>query len=209
MRSNFFDRAVMKTSVIDAEFRSRYLSDPARPNVFEGRIVVFEGPEDYHERIDDPALGVDVQTILVIRNCGPVGYPGAAEVVNMQPPAALISAGIRSLPTLGDGRQSGTSGSPSILNVSPEAAVGGGIALLVTGDRLRIDLNAKRVDVLLSDEEMAARRAAWQPPKLVNQTPWQEMARHYVGQLAEGGCLELQSQYSDIITKFGEARHNH
>ena len=150
MRSNFFDRAVMKTSVIDPEFRSRYLSDPARPNVFEGRVVVFEGPEDYHERIDDPALGIDVQTILVIRNCGPVGYPGAAEVVNMQPPAALINAGIRSLPTLGDGRQSGTSGSPSILNVSPEAAVGGGIALLVTGDRLRIDLNAKRVDVLLS-----------------------------------------------------------
>ena len=209
MRSNFFDRAVMKTSVIDADFRARYLSDPAHPNRFDARAVVFEGPEDYHDRIDDPGLAVDEHTILAIRNCGPVGYPGAAEVVNMQPPAALLKRGIRALPTLGDGRQSGTSGSPSILNVSPEAAVGGGLALLRTGDMLRIDLNERRVDALVSDEEFAERRAQWVAPKLVNQTPWQEIARHYVGQLADGGCLELDSDYSRIIERYGEARHNH
>jgi dihydroxy-acid dehydratase len=209
MRSNFFDRAVMKTSVIDTEFRQRYLSDPARPNVFEARAVVFEGPEDYHDRIDDPDLGIDERTILVIRYCGPVGYPGAAEVVNMQPPAALLKRGVRALPTLGDGRQSGTSGSPSILNVSPEAAVGGGLALLMTGDMLLVDLNARRVDALVSEEEFAARRARWTPPRLVNQTPWQEIARHYVGQLADGACLELESDYSRIIECYGEARHNH
>jgi dihydroxy-acid dehydratase len=209
MRSNFFDRAVMKTSVIGEEFRQRYLSDPDNPNVFEVRAVVFEGPEDYHDRIDDPALGIDERTILVIRNCGPVGYPGAAEVVNMQPPAALLKRGVRALPTLGDGRQSGTSASPSILNVSPEAAVGGGIALLRTGDRIRIDLNARRVDVLVPEEELAARRAAWTPPKRVNQTPWEEISRHYVGQLADGGCLELEAEYSRIIETYGEARHNH
>jgi dihydroxy-acid dehydratase len=209
MTGNFFDRAVMKTSVISPEFRARYLSDPQRPNVFEARAVVFEGPEDYHARVDDPALAIDDSCILVIRYCGPVGYPGAAEVVNMQPPAALLAQGIRTLPTLGDGRQSGTSASPSILNVSPEAAVGGGIALLRTGDILRIDVGGRRVDVLLPQGELDARRAAWTPPELVSQTPWEEMSRKFVGQLANGACLELDKPYSRIIETYGEARHNH
>ena len=159
LSGNLFDNAVMKVSVIDREFYQRFLSDP--DGVFEGRVVVFEGPEDYHDRIEDPSLGIDDRTVLVIRNCGPVGYPGSAEVVNMQPPAALLKAGIDTLPTMGDGRQSGTSGSPSILNVSPEAAVGGGLALLKSGDPIRIDLNKRRVDVLIPEAELAARRAAW------------------------------------------------
>src|SRR6201996_8450886 len=140
MSGNLFDSAVMKISVIDKDFRTRFLSNPARPNVFEGKAIVFEGPEDYHQRLEDPDLGVEEQSVLIIRNCGPVGYPGSAEVVNMQPPAAMLKRGITALPTMGDGRQSGTSGSPSILNVSPEAAVGGGLALLKTGDRIRIHL---------------------------------------------------------------------
>ena len=145
---------MIKISVIDKAFRDRFLSDPGHPNVFEGKAIVFEGPEDYHHRIEDPDLGVEEQSVLVIRNCGPVGYPGGAEVVNMQPPAALLNRGIETLPTMGDGRQSGTSGSPSILNVSPEAAVGGGLALLQTGDRIRIDLNTRKVDVLLPEGEL-------------------------------------------------------
>ena len=172
MSGNLFDSAVMKISVIDQEFRRRFLSNPDRPNVFEGKAIVFEGPEDYHHRIEDPDLGVEEQSVLIIRNCGPVGYPGSAEVVNMQPPAALMKQGVMTLPTRGDGRQSGTSGSPSILNVSPEAAVGGGLALLQTGDRIRIDLNTRKVDVLLAPGELASRRAAWVPPKLLNMTPW-------------------------------------
>ena len=209
LSGNLFDSAVMKTSVIDPAFRARFLSDPARPNVFEGRAVVFEGPEDYHARIEDPALGVDEHSLLVIRNCGPIGYPGGAEVVNMQPPAALLKRGIDALPTMGDGRQSGTSGSPSILNVSPEAAVGGGLALLRSGDPVRIDLNTRRVDLLVSDAELAARRAAWMPPKLENKTPWEEIYRSMAGQQGTGACLEPATLYLDILETRGESRHNH
>jgi dihydroxy-acid dehydratase len=207
LSGNIFDNAVMKLSVIDDGFRRRFLSDP--PGIFEGKVVVFEGPEDYHDRIEDPSLGIDERTVLVIHNCGPVGYPGSAEVVNMQPPASLIKAGVDALPTMGDGRQSGTSGSPSILNVSPEAAVGGGLALLRSGDRIRIDLNARRVDLLIPAAELAARRAAWQPPKLPNKTPWEEIQRSMVGQLGNGACLEPATLYLDILKTRGESRHNH
>ena len=209
MSGNLFDSAVMKTSVIDPAFRQRFLSDPAHPNVFEGKAVVFEGPEDYHARIEDPALGVDEHSLLVIRNCGPIGYPGGAEVVNMQPPAALLKRGIDTLPTMGDGRQSGTSGSPSILNVSPEAAVGGGLALLRTGDPIRIDLNTRKVDVLIPETELAARRAVWTPPTLDNKTPWEEIYRSMVGQQGTGACLETATLYLDIVETRGESRHNH
>ena len=209
MAGNLFESAVMKTSAIDEEFRARFLSDPARPNVFEGRVTVFEGPEDYHARIEDPGLGIDERTVLVIRNAGPVGYPGSAEVVNMQPPAALLARGINALPTMGDGRQSGTSGSPSILNVSPEAAVGGGLALLRDGDPIRIDLNHCRVDLLLPEAEIAARRAAWRPPVLDNKTPWEEIYRAGVGQLGTGACLEAATLYLDVIRTRGESRDNH
>jgi dihydroxyacid dehydratase/phosphogluconate dehydratase len=209
LSGNIFDSAVMKISVIDKEFRSRFLSDPSRPNVFEGKAIVFEGPEDYHDRLDDPALGVEEQSVLIIRNCGPVGYPGSAEVVNMQPPAAMLKAGINALPTMGDGRQSGTSGSPSILNVSPEAAVGGGLALLQTGDRIRIDLNTQKVDVLLPEGEMERRRAAWTPPQLVHKTPWEEIYRSMVGHLGSGGCLEPATLYLNILETRGESRDNH
>jgi dihydroxy-acid dehydratase len=207
LSGNIFDNAVMKISVIDKAFRNRFLSDP--PDVFVGKVVVFEGPEDYHDRIEDPSLGIDEHTVLVIRNCGPVGYPGSAEVVNMQPPAALLKAGVETLPTMGDGRQSGTSASPSILNVSPEAAVGGGLALLRSGDPIRIDLNTRKVDLLIPEAELAARRAAWQPPKLVNKTPWEEIQRSMVGQLGTGGCLEPATLYLDVLNTRGESRHNH
>ncbi len=209
LSGNLFESAVIKTSVISEDFRRRFLSDPEHPDAFEAKVVVFDGPEDYHARIDDPSLGIDERTLLVIRNCGPVGYPGSAEVVNMRPPAALIKRGIEELPTMGDGRQSGTSASPSILNVTPEAAVGGGLALLKNGDRVRIDLRNRRVDLLISPEELAARRAAWQPPKLVNQTPWEEIYRSMVGQLGTGACLEPATLYLNIIETRGEARHNH
>ena len=209
LSGNIFDSAVMKISVIDEAFRRRFLSNPERPNVFEGKAIVFEGPEDYHHRIEDPDLGVEEQSVLVIRNCGPVGYPGGAEVVNMQPPAALLNAGIEALPTMGDGRQSGTSGSPSILNVSPEAAVGGGLALLKTGDRIRIDLNARKVDVLLPEGELEARREAWRPPELNNMTPWELISRSMVGQHATGACLEPATLFLDIIETRGESRNNH
>ena len=209
MSGNLFDSAVMKISVIDKEFRARFLSDPARPNVFEGKAIVFEGPEDYHHRIEDPDLGVEDQSVLIIRNCGPVGYPGSAEVVNMQPPASMLKRGINVLPTMGDGRQSGTSGSPSILNVSPEAAVGGGLAMLKTGDRIRIDLNTRKVDVLLPEGELEARKAAWTPPKLVTMTPWEEIYRSMVGQLGSGACLEPATLFLDIIETRGESRNNH
>ena len=209
LSGNLFDAAVMKLSVIDPEFRSRFLSDPDHPNVFEGKAVVFEGPEDYHERIEDPDLGVDEHSILVIRNCGPVGYPGGAEVVNMQPPAALLKAGVHTLPTMGDGRQSGTSGSPSILNVSPEAAVGGGLALLHTGDRIRIDLNSRKVDVLLPEGELDARRGRWTRPTLENKTPWEQISRSMVGQHATGACLEPATLYLNIVEERGESRNNH
>ncbi|MBZ0141647.1 MAG: dihydroxy-acid dehydratase family protein, partial [Pseudorhodoplanes sp.] len=183
LRGNLFDSAVMKTSVISDEFRNRYLSNPDDPDAFEGRAVVFEGPEDYHHRIEDPALNIDENTMLFIRGTGPLGYPGSAEVVNMQPPAALIRNGITSLPCIGDGRQSGTSGSPSILNASPEAAAGGGLALLRTGDRVRIDLKKGTADILISDAELAGRRAALPKtgfPIPESQTPWQEIQRGMV-----------------------------
>ncbi len=209
LSGNLFDSAVMKISVIDPEFRSRFLSDPDHPNVFEGKAVVFEGPEDYHDRIEDPALGVDEHTVMVIRNCGPVGYPGSAEVVNMQPPASLLKHGVNTLPTMGDGRQSGTSGSPSILNVSPEAAVGGGLALLRTGDQVRIDLNERKVDVLIPEAELAARRRSWKAPELENKTPWEQIFRSMVGQMGTGACLEPATLYLNILETRGESRHNH
>ncbi len=209
MSGNLFDTAVMKTSVIDATFRERFLSDPAHPNVFEGKAIVFEGPEDYHARIEDPDLGVEDQSVLIIRNCGPIGYPGGAEVVNMQPPASMLKRGISVLPTMGDGRQSGTSAAPSILNVSPEAAIGGGLALLETGDRIRIDLNTRKVDVLLPEGELEARRAAWKPPVLLNKTPWEEIYRSLVGQQGQGACLEPATLYLDVLTTRGESRNNH
>ena len=209
MSGNLFDSAVMKISVIDKEFRARFLSEPDRPNVFEGKAIVFEGPEDYHHRIEDPDLGVEEQSVLIIRNCGPVGYPGSAEVVNMQPPAALLKRGINTLPTMGDGRQSGTSGSPSILNVSPEAAVGGGLAILKTGDRIRIDLNTRKVDVLLPPGELQARKAAWTPPQLPCMTPWEEIYRSMVGQLGSGACLEPATLFLNVIETRGESRNNH
>ena len=209
MSGNLFDTAVMKMSVIDKDFRTRFLSNPAHPNVFEGKAIVFEGPEDYHARIEDPDLGVEDQSVLIIRNCGPVGYPGSAEVVNMQPPASMLKRGIEALPTMGDGRQSGTSGSPSILNISPEAAVGGGLALLKTGDRIRIDLNTRKVDVLLPDGELETRRRNWVAPKLANLTPWEEIYRSMVGQLGTGGCLEPATLYLNILETRGESRNNH
>ena len=209
LSGNLFDAAVMKLSVIDPEFRARFLSEPGKPNVFEGRAVVFEGPEDYHDRIEDPGLGVTDRSILVIRNCGPVGYPGGAEVVNMQPPAALLKAGVNALPTMGDGRQSGTSGSPSILNVSPEAVVGGGLALLRDGDTVRIDLNTRKVDVLIPEDELQARRAAWQAPELEHKTPWEQIYRSMVGQHATGACLEPATLFLDIVATRGESRNNH
>ena len=212
LRGNLFDSAIMKTSVIADEFRQRYLSNPKDPNAFEGRAVVFDGPEDYHARIDDPALGIDEHTILFMRGVGPIGYPGSAEVVNMQPPAALIKKGVTALACVGDGRQSGTSGSPSILNASPEAAIGGGLALLQTGDRVRIDLNKGTADMLISDEELAARREALQksggyhyPP---SQTPWQEIQRGMVEQLAAGMVLQPAVKYQRVAQKF-IPRDNH
>ncbi|HEY4631356.1 MAG TPA: IlvD/Edd family dehydratase [Blastococcus sp.] len=210
---NLFDSAVMKTSVISPEFRKRYLSDPEHPNVLEGRAVVFDGPEDYHARIEDPALDIDDSCLLFIRGVGPVGFPGAAEVVNMQPPAALIKQGVHALPCIGDGRQSGTSGSPSILNASPEAAVGGGLAILRTGDRVRIDLNAGTADVLLSEEELAARRRALEQagghPVPPSQTPWQEIQRSMVEQLGEGMVLRPAVAYQRVAQTAGVPRDNH
>ena len=207
LRGNLCDAAIMKTSVIGDDFRERYLSRPGHENVFEVRAIVFEGPEDYHARINDAALHIDANCILVIRGCGPVGYPGSAEVVNMQPPDQLIKQGIRELPTLGDGRQSGTSGSPSILNVSPESAVGGGLAILVTGDTVRIDLNTGTLDVLLDDDTLDARRQALETTVIEHQTHWQEIYRSTVGQLAGGGIIELAAKYQRIRKTL--PRHSH
>ena len=207
LKGNIFDSAVMKTSVISETFRSQYLSNPDSKNVFEVRAIVFEGPEDYHSRINDPQLNIDVDCILVIRGCGPVGYPGSAEVVNMQPPDRLIRKGILELPTLGDGRQSGTSGSPSILNVSPESAVGGGLALLKTGDILRIDLNHGTMNALLDESELRKRREKLKSVIIEHQTPWQEIYRDTVGQLSRGGIIELAAKYRKI--KKTIPRHSH
>ena len=207
LSGNLFDSALMKTSVISPDFRARFLSKPGEEGIFEGRAVVFEGPEDYHDRINDQSLGIDAETVLFIRGVGCVGYPGSAEVVNMQPPDALIRQGINHLPTVGDGRQSGTSESPSILNASPEAVVGGGLALLQTGDRVRLDLNASTLDALVDPAEWQARREAWVAPEIVNQTPWQEIYRTHVGQLAEGGCLELATAYQRVAQSLPRDNH--
>jgi len=207
LTGNLFDSAVMKTSVIGEDFRKGFLSKPGDENAFEGKAIVFEGPEDYHDRINDSSLGIDATSILVIRGVGPVGYPGSAEVVNMQPPDALIKQGVRFLPTIGDGRQSGTSDSPSILNASPESSVGGNLLILQTGDRLRVDLNKSRVDILISDEEIAKRHAAQKPSYPANQTPWQEIYRDNVGQLSTGGTLELAVKYKNVGDEI--PRHNH
>jgi dihydroxy-acid dehydratase len=209
MKSNFFNSAIMKTSVISEEFRERYLSNPAHPNVFEGKAVMFEGPEDYHHRINSNKLKIDEYSILMVRGCGPVGYPGSAEVVNMQPPDRLLKEGINALPTLGDGRQSGTSESPSILNISPESAVGGDLAIVKTGDRIKIDLNKSRVDLLISAAEFKKRRKKKKLPKLVNQTPWQEISRDTVGQLEDGACINSRGVYLDIVKKKGIPRNSH
>ncbi|HUF57358.1 MAG TPA: IlvD/Edd family dehydratase [Thermohalobaculum sp.] len=195
LSGNLFDSALMKSSVISPEFRRRFLERPGQEDAFEARAVVFEGPEDYHARIDDPDLGIDEETILFMRYTGPIGYPGSAEVVNMQPPDRLVQQGIAHLPTVGDGRQSGTSESPSILNASPEAAVGGGLALIRTGDRVRVDLANGRMDLMADEAELERRRAAWVPPALENQTPWQELYRAHVGQLGTGACLEFATRY--------------
>jgi dihydroxy-acid dehydratase len=212
LRGNLFDSAVMKTSVISDEFRKRYLSNPKDPNAFEGRAVVFDGPEDYHRRIDDPVLEIDEHTILFMRGAGVIGYPGSAEVVNMQPPAALIKRGVTSLACVGDGRQSGTSGSPSILNASPEAAAGGGLALLKTGDRVRIDLNKGSADILIAPADLTVRRIDLEknggyhyPP---SQTPWQEIERAMVDQLGDGMVLQPAVKYQRVAQK-SVPRDNH
>ena len=207
LSGNLFDSALMKTSVISADFQKRFLSTPGEEGVFRAKAVVFEGPEDYHERLNNPELEIDDHTILFIRGVGCVGYPGSAEVVNMQPPDAVIKSGIDHLPTVGDGRQSGTSESPSILNASPEAAVGGGLALLKTGDAVCLDLNARTLNADVDPDEWEKRRKAWVPPDLTNQTPWQEIYRNNVGQLAEGGCLELATAYHKVAKDLPRDNH--
>lgn len=213
LSGNLFDNAIMKTSVISPEFRERYLSNPEDPDAFEGKAVVFDGPEDYHKRIDDPTLAIDEFTLLFMRGAGPIGYPGAAEVVNMRPPDYLIKRGIHALPCIGDGRQSGTSGSPSILNASPEAAAGGGLALIQTGDRVRIDLKTGTADMLVDDNELHRRRTELDaqggyayPP---HQTPWQEIQRGLVDQLGSGAVLKPAVNYQRIATSKGLPRDNH
>jgi dihydroxy-acid dehydratase len=213
LRGNLFDAAIMKTSVISPEFRARYLSNPDDPDAFEGPAVVFDGPEDYHLRIDDPAVGITPDTLLFMRGAGPIGYPGAAEVVNMRPPSYLITEGVHALPCIGDGRQSGTSGSPSILNASPEAAAMGGLALLRTGDRVRIDLARGTADVLIPDEELERRRASLSAAGgyayPASQTPWQEIQRALVGQMNTGAILEGADRFQRIAQTMGLPRDNH
>jgi dihydroxy-acid dehydratase len=212
LRGNLFDNAVMKLSVISPEFRERYLSNAADPDAFEGVAIVFDGPEDYHSRIDDPALGADSHSILIMRGAGPIGYPGGAEVVNMRPPAALIQAGVHALPCIGDGRQSGTSGSPSILNAAPEAVIGGGLALVRTGDRIRIDLGTRTADMLVDAAELDRRRAElkaepdYMPPA---QTPWQEIHRELTGQFDTGAVFEMAVKYQRIAQTHGVPRDSH
>ena len=213
LSGNLFDSAIMKTSVISEEFRRRYLSDPDDPDAFEGRAIVFDGPEDYRARIEDPDLGIDEHCMLIVRGAGPVGFPGSAEAVNMQPPAALLVRGVHSLPCIGDGRQSGTSGSPSILNASPEAAAGGGLALLRTGDRIRIDLRRGRADMLVDEAEIERRRAELKAsggyPVPESHTPWQEIQRSMVTQMDEGMVLRPALKYQDTSRTKGLPRHNH
>ncbi|KAJ5894602.1 hypothetical protein N7495_006293 [Penicillium taxi] len=213
LKGSLFNSAIMKTCVISPEFRKRFLQNPKDMNAFESSVAVFDGPEDYHSRLDDPETPIDDSTILIMRGTGPLGYPGAAEVVNMHPPARLLRQGVHSLPCIGDGRQSGTSGSPSILNASPEAAAGGNLAILRDGDRLRVDLNKRRVDILLDNEEIERRRADTQArggysgPEC--QTPWQEIFRRETDQLNEGMVLRDAVKYQRIAQKWEEPRHNH
>ncbi|GGX91677.1 dihydroxy-acid dehydratase [Massilia dura] len=207
LSGNLFDFAIMKTSVISDEFRARYLSQPGNEGVFEARAIVFDGSDDYHKRINDPSLNIDEDCILVIRGAGPIGWPGSAEVVNMQPPDALIKRGVKNLPTLGDGRQSGTSDSPSILNASPESAVGGGLAWIRTGDTIRVDLNNGTANMLVDEAEIERRKGDGIPPFPASQTPWQQIYRSTVGQMQSGAVMELALEYRNI----GEVlpRHNH
>lgn len=205
LSGNLFDNAVMKTSVISPDFRARYLSNPGDPDAFEVTAFVFEGPEDYHKRINDERLGIGPDSILVIRGCGPVGYPGSAEVVNMLPPDTLVRQGIKSLPTMGDGRQSGTSASPSILNATPEAAIGGGLSKLRTGDKVRVDLRKATANALVDEAEWAAREAVCYVPQ--SQSPWQEIAREKVTQLGDGAVIEGADKYRDI--RKAPLRHSH
>src|SRR3954463_4718877 len=207
LSGNLFDFAIMKTSVISDEFRRRYLSRAGEEGVFEARAIVFDGSDDYHHRINDPSLDIDENCILLIRGSGPLGWPGSAEVVNMQPPDALLQRGIQSLPTLGDGRQSGTSDSPSILNASPESAAGGGLAWLRTGDTIRIDLNRGTCHALAAEEEIERRRAEAPPPVPASNTPWEELYREKTGQLADGGVLDFALKYRGTSAK--TPRHNH
>lgn len=211
LKGNLFDSAIMKTSVISDEFRNRYLSNPDDPDAFEGRAIVFDGTEDYHAKIDDPALAIDEHCILIMRGAGPIGYPGGAEVVNMRPPSYLLKRGIHSLPCVGDGRQSGTSGSPSILNASPEAAAGGGLALVQTGDRVRIDLRKCTADILIDDATLKARRNALpdRPFSPDSQSPWQEIFREKVEPFSKGMVLRGAPEYQDISRTKGVPRDNH
>jgi len=209
LRSNFFDSAIMKMSVVGPEFKKRYLSNKETPNSFTVKAVVFDGPEHYNKEINNPDLKIDENCILIIRGCGPIGYPGSAEVVNMQPPDYLLKKGISSLPCLGDGRQSGTSESPSILNVSPEAAIGGGLSILKNGDLIKIDLTSKRVDLLLDEKDIAVRKNNTNFIFPKNQTPWQEIARKFTGQLSNGACIDLEENYFDIARTKGIPRDNH
>ena len=207
LSGNLFDAALIKTCVISDEFRARYLAEPGNENVFVSRVIVFEGPEDYRERLNDPSLEINDSCMLAIRGCGPIGYPGSGEVVNMQPPDEMLKQGIHTLPTMGDGRQSGTAASPSILNIAPESAAGGNLALLVTGDEIRVDLNECRVELLVSGEILAKRRENYTPPELRHQTPWQEMYRGCVGQLDTGACIEFATKYRDVAGD--HPRHYH
>ena len=207
LRGNLFDSAIVKMSVISPEFRARFLSTPGEENCFTSRVIVFDGPEDYRRRIEDPTLNIDEHCMLVVRGTGPIGYPGAAEVVNMAPPGALVRKGFKMLPCMGDGRQSGTSDSPSILHASPEAAAGGNLAILETGDLVKVDLKNRRVDLQVSDEEMARRRSLLEPAKLQNDSPWQQLFRAHVGQLETGACLDFAVGYRELRKTV--PRHSH
>ena len=209
LRSNFFSTAIMKTSVISKEFKDRYLSNPKKPNVFIANAIVFEGPEDYHERLNSKKLNINKNSILIVRGCGPVGYPGSAEVINMQPPDRLLKKGINTLPTLGDGRQSGTSASPSILHVSPESAIGGDLGIIKTGDQIKIDLNKRRVDLLIPQSEFKIRRKKRKIFKFNNQTPWQEIFRDTVGQLEDGACINSRGKFLKVSSTKGIPRDSH
>jgi dihydroxy-acid dehydratase len=207
LRGNLFDSALIKSSVISAEFRARFLSTPGEEECFTARVIVFDGPEDYRRRIEDPALQIDEKCMLVVRGTGPIGFPGAAEVVNMTPPGELVKKGFRMLPCMGDGRQSGTSDSPSILHASPESAAGGNLAILRTGDSVKVDLRNRRVDLLVSDEEIEERRAALPGGALKSDSPWQELFRAHVGQLDTGACLDFAVGYRDLRQVV--PRHSH